>query len=64
MPTKFFDLHPLEDVILPTHKPDDFDDIGNWQAHGRTVYQTHPGERQMEGSGASLPDRRFRMMRT
>ncbi|MGY8673381.1 MAG: sulfatase-like hydrolase/transferase, partial [Verrucomicrobiia bacterium] len=26
-PRKYFDLHPLEDIQLPAHKPDDFDDI-------------------------------------
>ena len=26
-PKKFFDMHPLEDIVLPPYKADDFDDI-------------------------------------
>ena len=37
-PRKYFDLHPLEDIQLPPHKPDDFDDI---PAIGRRMGERH-----------------------
>ena len=37
-PQKFFDLHPLEDVVLPPHKPDDFVDV---PAAGKRMGERH-----------------------
>ena len=37
-PQKFFDLHPLEDVVLPPHKPDDLDDV---PATGKRMGKRH-----------------------
>ena len=37
-PQKFFDLHPLKDILLPPHKPDDFDDI---PATGKRMGERH-----------------------
>ena len=37
-PKQFFDLHPLEDVVLPLHKPNDFEDI---PATGKRMGESH-----------------------
>jgi arylsulfatase A-like enzyme len=40
LPKRFFDLHPLEEVVVPEFRPDDLQDLGVY-ARDRVVDQSH-----------------------